>query len=121
MTYNNNYWLNINSRGPSFRFGTGHLYNNYYENVSDGINTRQGAQLLVQNNVFSGGKKALYSTDGGFAVAEGNDFGSSANTAPRGTLTTAAYNVTQLLEVGAVKAAVVGTAGVTLTFQMMGR
>lgn len=115
VTYNNNHWFNINSRGPSFRFGTGHLYNNYYENVSDGINTRQGAQLLVQNNVFVGSKKALYSTNGGFAVAEGNEFGSSENTAPKGTLAKAAYDIT-LLEVGAVKAAVVGTAGATLAF-----
>jgi pectate lyase len=116
VTYNNNYWKNINSRGPSFRFGTGHLYNNYYENVSDGINTRQGAQLLVQNNAYSGSKKALYSTDGGFAVASGNDFGSSENTAPKGTLTKVPYAVSNLLAASAVKAAVVGTAGVTLKF-----
>jgi pectate lyase len=116
VTYNNNYWLNINSRGPSFRFGTGHLYNNYYENVSDGINTRQGAQLLVQNNVWVKAKKALYSTDGGNAVAEGNDFGDSENTAPKGTLSKAPYEVPELLEASAVKAAVVGTAGVTLKF-----
>lgn len=116
VTYNNNYWLNINSRGPSFRFGTGHLYNNYYENVSDGINTRQGAELLVQNNVFVGSKKALYSTDGGNAVAEGNDFGDSENTAPKGSLAKAPYEVPELLEAAAVKAAVVGTAGVTLKF-----
>jgi pectate lyase len=116
VTYNNNYWLNINSRGPSFRFGTGHLYNNYYENVSDGINTRQGAQLLVQNNVWVKAKKALYSTDGGNAVAEGNDFGESENTAPKGTLAKAPYEVPELLEASAVKAAVVGTAGATLKF-----
>lgn len=116
VTYNNNYWLNINSRGPSFRFGTGHLYNNYYENVSDGINTRQGAQLLVQNNVFSGSKKALYSTNSGYAVASGNEFGSSSNTAPAGTLSKAPYEVPELLEASSVKAAVVGTAGVTLKF-----
>ena len=116
VTYNNNYWLNINSRGPSFRFGTGHLYNNYYENVSDGINTRQGAQLLVQNNVWVKAKKALYSTDGGNAVAEGNDFGDSENTAPKGSLSKVPYEVPELLEAAAVKAAVVGTAGVTLKF-----
>ncbi|KAF2854936.1 polysaccharide lyase family 1 protein [Plenodomus tracheiphilus IPT5] len=115
VTYVQNYWKNINSRGPSFRFGTGHLFNNYYEDVSDGINTRQGAQLLVENNVFSGAKKALYSTDGGFAVANGNDFGSSSNTAPKGTLTKAPYSA-KLLEASAVKAAVVGSAGVTLKF-----
>lgn len=26
VTYANNYWSNINSRGPSFRFGTGHVF-----------------------------------------------------------------------------------------------
>lgn len=26
VTYANNYWSNINSRGPSFRFGTGHIF-----------------------------------------------------------------------------------------------
>ncbi|KAH6868202.1 pectate lyase, partial [Alternaria rosae] len=116
VTYNNNYWKNINSRGPSFRFGTGHLYNNYYENVSDGINTRQGAELLVQNNVWSGAKKALYSQDGGKAVAEGNDFGNSENTADKGSMSKMPYEVKEMLEAGAVKDAVVGTAGVTLKF-----
>jgi pectate lyase len=116
VTYAYNYWKNINSRGPSFRFGTGHLYNNYYDTVSDGINTRDGAQLLVQNNVFAGSKKALYSTDGGFAVASGNDFGDSENTAGAGTLTKAPYTVSDLIDASAVKAAVVGTAGNTLSF-----
>lgn len=116
VTYANNYLKNLNSRGPSFRFGTGHFFNNYYENVSDGINTRQGAQLLVQNNVFSNSKKALYSTDGGYAVESGNDFGGAKNTAPKGTLTKAPYAVSGLLEAAKVKGAVVGTAGVTLSF-----
>lgn len=31
ITYANNYWLNLGSRGPSLRFGTGHVYNNYYK------------------------------------------------------------------------------------------
>lgn len=26
VTYANNYWSNINSRAPSFRFGTGHIF-----------------------------------------------------------------------------------------------
>ncbi|KAJ4369943.1 hypothetical protein N0V83_005707 [Neocucurbitaria cava] len=116
VTYNKNYWYNINSRGPSFRFGTGHIYNNYYENVSDGINTRDDAQLLVQNNVWSGSKKPLYSTDEGYAVANGNDFGGAENTALAGTLTAAPYTVTDLLAASAVKAAVVADSGVTLSF-----
>ena len=32
-----NSFRNFNSRGPSFRFSTGHIFNNYYENASDGI------------------------------------------------------------------------------------
>lgn len=115
ITVNNNYLNNLNSRGPSFRFGTGHLYNNYYLDVSDGINTRQGAQLLVEGNVWSGGKKPLYSTDDGYAVARDNDFGDGENTAPEGTLTSVAYEY-DLLAASAVKDAVVGTAGQTLTF-----
>jgi len=31
---------NLNSRGPSFCFGIDHIFSNYYENISDGVNTR---------------------------------------------------------------------------------
>lgn len=117
VTYANNYWQNINSRGPSLRFGTGHIFNNYYENVSDGINTRQGAQVLVENNVFVGSKKPLYSTDSGYAVATGNDFGDGENAAEEGTFTADqvpySYSAVEATEV---KATVVGVAGNTLSF-----
>ncbi len=115
ITYANNYWQNLNSRGPSIRFGTGHLYNNYYENVSDGINTRIGAQVLVESNTWVDGKKALYSTDEGYAVERDNDFGGAKNEALEGTLTSVDYEY-DLLGPDAVKNAVVGTAGQTLTF-----
>ncbi|CAG7988011.1 unnamed protein product [Penicillium salamii] len=115
VTYSNNYWYNINSRAPSLRFGTGHIYNSYYLDVSDGINTRQGAQVLVESNVFSGSKKPLYSTDGGYAVANDNDFGSGSNAASAGTLKSVPYSYS-LLGSSKVKSAVVGTAGQTLTF-----
>lgn len=115
VTYANNYWLNINSRAPSLRFGTGHIYNSYFESVSDGINTRDGAQILVESNVWSDNKKALYSTDDGYAVANDNDFGDSSNEAEKGTLTSVPYEYT-LLGSSSVKAGVVGTAGQTLTF-----
>jgi pectate lyase len=62
---NSNYGYNINSRAPSFRFGTGHIYNSYSDTVSDGINARDGAQLLVEPNTFVGSNKPLYSTDDG--------------------------------------------------------
>lgn len=115
VTYANNYWKNTHSRGPSFRFGTGHIFNNYYDNVSDGINTRDGAQLLVESNAFTGSKKPLYSTDSGYAVSVDNDFGGEENTADAGTLTKVPYSYTKLGSTK-VKAGVVGVAGQTLTF-----
>lgn len=83
--------------------------------MNDGINTRQGAQLLVESNAFSGSKKPLYSTDDGYAVANDNDFGDGENTAEKGTLTSVPYSYS-LVGSGSVKSAVVGTAGQTLSF-----
>lgn len=53
VTQHNNYWLNIGSRTPSLRYGTGHVYNSYFKNMNTGIDSRDGAQILVQSNVFS--------------------------------------------------------------------
>ncbi|PPQ74922.1 hypothetical protein CVT24_002999 [Panaeolus cyanescens] len=114
VTYAYNVFSNVNSRTPSFRFGKGHIYNNLFENNGDGINTRVGAQLLVENNVFSNCKKPLYSTDGGYAVARGNDFGGGANTAPSGTLNSVPYGYS-LVSSGSVRSSVSG-AGATLSF-----
>lgn len=86
--------------------------------MSDGINTRVGAQLLVQNNVWSGTcSKALYSTDGGYAVASGNDFGScsSGNTATAGSLQSVPYSFT-LTSTSSVKSTVTSGAGAKLSF-----
>ncbi|KAF8169813.1 pectate lyase [Pholiota molesta] len=115
VTLANNYWTDLNSRTPSFRFGHGHIFNNFFEDNNDGINTRDGAQLLVENNVWTGTSKPLYDTDTGFAIARGNDFGGAANTAPVGTFTTAPYSYS-LLAVGSVEASVVANAGQTLSF-----
>ncbi len=53
ITYHHNYIRNCNSRLPSYRFGTGHVYNNYYEGIlTTGINVRMGAVLRIENNVF---------------------------------------------------------------------
>ncbi|KAK7700753.1 hypothetical protein SLS57_011977 [Botryosphaeria dothidea] len=117
VTYYKNHFENLNSRGPSYRFGTGHILNNLYTDVSDGINTRQGAQLLVEGNVFTGSKKALYSTDAGYAAVSDNDFGDSENTAEAGTLTKSdlGYDYTALAS-SEVSAAVSKSAGATLSF-----
>jgi pectate lyase len=86
-----------------------------YENNADGINTRDEAQLLVENNVWVTPKKPLYSTDEGYAVARGNDFAGASNTAPTGTLTSVPYTYS-LTAVGSVKASVTASAGATLSF-----
>ncbi|KAF8471762.1 pectin lyase fold/virulence factor [Kalaharituber pfeilii] len=72
ITYKHNYFKNLYSRTPSFRFGTGHIYSNYFQSIRDGINTRQGAQLLVQNNVFEVVDNPIFSTDAVYAYATGN-------------------------------------------------
>jgi pectate lyase len=115
VTYANNYWLNINSRGPSYRFGTGHIINSYFENVSDGINTRLGAQLLVESNVWSNSKKPLYSTDGRDAVAKGNDFGGTEQYWAHEKLNSVPYSYSLLVS-GNVKASVTGNAGAKLSY-----
>ncbi|KFZ14810.1 hypothetical protein V502_05888 [Pseudogymnoascus sp. VKM F-4520 (FW-2644)] len=115
VTENNNHWFNINSRAPSIRFGTGHIYNSYFSECGDGINTRDGAQVLVESNVFSGISKPLYSTDAGYAVEKDNDFGEGENAALAGTLTSVPYSY-DLLGSGAVKAAIEGKVGNNLSF-----
>lgn len=116
VTFANNWWFDLNSRTPSFRFGHGHIFNNVFDDNNDGINTRDGAQLLVENNVWTGTDKPLYATDEGFAVSRGNDFGpDGADTAPVGNFNTAPYSYS-LLPTANVRASVTASAGQTLTF-----
>lgn len=119
VTYANNYFQNLNSRGPSFRFGTGHIFNSYYDNVNTAINTRLGAQLLVESTVFeNSGDKAIYFADSdttGYAVVKDVDLGGSTNSAPTGTLTSVPYSYS-LLGSGNTKASVTSNAGQKLSF-----
>ncbi|KAG9090401.1 hypothetical protein FS749_000547 [Ceratobasidium sp. UAMH 11750] len=115
VTYAYNKWYNLNSRTPSFRFGHGHIFNNYFLSNNDGINTRVGAELLVQNNVFESVSKPLYSTDNGYANASGNDFGGASNTALTTTWSSVGYSYT-LTAVGSVKSYVNSNAGAKLSF-----
>ena len=53
ITFHHNYWHNVNSRLPLFRYGEGHVFNNYYHNVTgSGINSRMGAEMRIDGNVF---------------------------------------------------------------------
>jgi len=64
ITYHHNLFKNCNSRVPSFRFGEGHIFNNYYENIeSSGINSRMGAKIRVEYNYFENVKRPICSLD----------------------------------------------------------
>ncbi|KAK2016240.1 pectate lyase [Colletotrichum eremochloae] len=117
VTYANNHWFNINSRTPLVRFGTVHVVNNYYNKLlASGINSRMGAQVLVQSTAFTNSPaKAIFFADSkqtGFAVAEDVSLGGSQNSAPKGTLTSASLPY-KIAAIGSSKVAstIPGTAG----------
>ncbi|KAG8967323.1 hypothetical protein FRC03_010168 [Tulasnella sp. 419] len=93
VTYHHNWYYNVGSRLPSLRFGTGHIFNNYAEKVAEsGVNSRLGAQVLVENNVFVDVNSPLLTLEyGGFAVERGNDWGSGTPELNPGTLNTVPY------------------------------
>lgn len=78
VTFHHNYFENVNSRLPLFRFGQAHIYNNYYKNVLDtGINSRMGARVRVDNNYFENVKNPIvsfYSSQIGYWHTAGNVF-----------------------------------------------
>ncbi|MGO4894311.1 pectinesterase family protein [Flavobacterium sp. W21_SRS_FM6] len=62
ITFHHNRFENIESRLPLFRYGYGHLYNNYFNNIhSTAINSRRGAELLIENNVFENTQNPIVS------------------------------------------------------------
>ncbi|KAH6845795.1 pectin lyase fold/virulence factor [Chaetomium sp. MPI-CAGE-AT-0009] len=90
VTYANNKWINVNSRTPSVRFGTAHIYNNYFDTIAtSGVNTRMGAIVLVESSTFVNAKRAITSIDSdieGKAAVNDVDLGGSTNDAPAGSL-----------------------------------
>jgi pectate lyase len=118
ITFANNYWTNINSRAPSLRFGTAHIFDSLFVNVVDGINVRKGAQVLVQDNAFTNSSKPLYTVDSsGGAVQNGNDFGvtKAAVSMTAGRLSSVPYQF-KLTPVEQIRAMLPKTAGNTLSF-----
>jgi pectate lyase len=120
VTYANNHWKDVNSRAPSIRFGTGHVYNSFFENVGSGINARMGAEVLVQSCVFEHSRNEVgseSSPEAGYAVVEDVDFGGGSNRAPLGSLSALGIGYKYgLLGSANVKGGVVGEAGQTLLF-----
>ncbi|KAG9092171.1 hypothetical protein FS749_015950 [Ceratobasidium sp. UAMH 11750] len=98
VTYHHNYFLNVNSRLPSLRFGTGHIYNNYMKNVFDsGVDSRDGAQVLVESNVMDSVLLPIETAlNGGYAVQRNNLLVNTTMDTDlvTGTLTTVPYSYT---------------------------
>lgn len=78
ITFHHNYWHNTRSRLPLFRFGEGHVFNNYYLDVAtSGVNSRMGAQMRVDGNVFENVSRPITSRDSsalGFWDVSDNSF-----------------------------------------------
>ncbi|TNY18340.1 pectin lyase fold/virulence factor [Rhodotorula diobovata] len=117
VTYHGNHFYNVNSRVPSLRFGTGHVFNNYYENVKgSGINAREGAEVLVESNYFKSVKNPIETTlKDGYAAVNGDnvfDASDSPDLENVGSLTPAALGYKYTLEKGAnIPSVVVSNAG----------
>lgn len=63
-TYHHNYFHDVGSRLPSIRFGKAHVFDNYFRNVaSSGVNSRMGAVVKVEHNVFESVKDPIVSID----------------------------------------------------------
>lgn len=78
FTIHHNIFENCNSRLPLFRYGHAHIYNNYYHDIyTSGINTRMGAEVFVENNIFDNVKEPVCSLDSkaiGYWNLSGNQF-----------------------------------------------
>ena len=54
-TYHHNFFEESNSRHPRVRYGTVHVYNNYYKNNGTyGVGSAMSAKVLVEGNCFDG-------------------------------------------------------------------
>jgi pectate lyase len=116
VTYHHNLFQNFDSRTPSLRFGTGHVFNNVFISGSTGVHSRENAQMLVQNNVFRSVSTPIETTGDspvdGFVNQSGNDFGGGTNKITRtGTFTRPPYGFT-LDATSSVQSIVSGGAGV---------
>ena len=52
VIFHHNWFHDGGSRHPLYRGGYAHIYNNYYQNIDSGINTRTNSKILIENNYF---------------------------------------------------------------------
>ena len=105
ITYHNMFFYNCNSRVPSIRGGTAHVFNTYFLNIpGSGINCRTGAKVRIEGNVFENVKDpivSLYSDKkGAWDIGSGNKFIGCSGSQPTSSKTSFtppySYNLTSL-------------------------
>jgi pectate lyase len=73
VTIHHSWFRNTNQRNPSFDNGTGHLFNNYLENITAYGNYSRGrAKLVVENSVFVNVANPLQRSPEAELVSRGN-------------------------------------------------
>ncbi|KAL6852339.1 hypothetical protein ACO1O0_006882 [Amphichorda felina] len=121
VTYANNRWSNINSRGPSVRFGTAHIYNSQYEGIIDSaINTRLGAQVLLESSAFSDTENPIIFRDSdetGYIVVNDVDLGGASYDVEEGTISGGDLPYTYELAGSGSLDSVLSGAGATLSWE----
>ena len=128
VTFAGNLFRDVRS-AISFRFGTAHVMNSLFQNVTNGINTLNGADVLVETSVFEGAMvgKGVYSepagtTPGRASVKDVKGLGGEGElsvTAPAGNVTTDSLPYPYdwyVLGVDAVRESVLENAGSVLQF-----
>jgi len=119
ITFHHNYYFNLTERVPVYRFGTGHVFNNYFRHVyGTGVNSRMGACLRVEKNYFEDVKNPVTTKNsalpGGWDVAD-NLYSNCVGSQPVGSTCTftPAYPYSAVLtEAARVKAVVMHYAGI---------
>ncbi len=78
LTYHHNIFESCNSRVPMVRGGKAHIYNNKYINIlSRGLDSRFGAEVFVENNIYENCKNNVigwHEEAQGYFNAVGNEF-----------------------------------------------
>ena len=60
ITFHHNIYRNVNARLPLQRGGWTHMYNNFYDGITDsGINVRQAGYALIESNWFQNAKNPV--------------------------------------------------------------
>ncbi len=60
ITFHHNVYRNVNARLPLQRGGWTHMYNNFYDGITDsGINVRQAGYSLIESNWFQNAKNPI--------------------------------------------------------------